>query len=136
MARVPASEQVVRAFVSNLRNLPKWDRTAKKVTRVGVGQYDVVFKLGKSMPLSTVRYTVTNENFGPLLMESTGAYVKTKERVTFEALDPSVTTVVWAAYIEFTGMAACFAPCLGGMIRGAAENAQRGLVQYFSENRV
>ena len=134
VARVPAPASEVREFVADLRNLPKWDSTAKLVSRVGAdesGVYDVTFKLSRSTPQSIVRYTIKNGQNNTLIMDSKGAHVETHERVTFEALKQNETTVVWEAYIKFKGVAACFAPCLGNIIRHSAERAQRGLVQYF-----
>jgi len=136
---VHASADTVRRFVVDVRNLPQWDASVRRVTLVHPSDYDVdidfspfagcCFCFSFNTP-TRIRYTVMQHN-GRTVMSGVGQGVRTHERYTFRAVGPHTTEVTYSVRVHLSGWRAAFAELIESRTRDLARAAMTRLSRVW-----
>lgn len=146
-AVIHAPADRVKAFIADLHNLSVWDTSTRRVRLVRAGDaatsalynVDIDFALFGGCCLcrpcasgsSRITYEVLPSNSRRLVMNGTGAGVRTLETYSFRSVG-STTELTYGVRVDVQGWRTVFAPCISVRTRFLAQKALRKLEELDS----
>lgn len=134
-AIVHAPSDTVRRYVVDVRNLPHWDASVRRVVLVRPSEYDIdidfspftgcCFCLSFNTP-TRLRYKVMQHN-GATVMTGAGQGVRTHETYTFRGVGPRTTEVTYSVRVHLSGWRAAFSELIESRTRDLARAAMTRL---------
>jgi hypothetical protein len=141
-AAIHAPAAQVKAYIANLNNLQAWDTSTRRVRLVRAGDaakpavfdVDIDFSLFGGCCLcrpcaigsTRITYEVLPSNSRRLVMNGTGAGVRTTETYSFRSVG-STTELTYGVRVDVQGWRTVFAPCISVRTRFLAQKALRKL---------